>query len=113
MWSRLSERALHSDMCSRKKDGSFTAASSVVTPEDYSALRSYANDKIREFGRKILEGDIAVDPYEKGQTSSCKYCAYKSICGFDKKIPGYDMRMLDLTDDAAKELIVNMYKADQ
>jgi ATP-dependent helicase/nuclease subunit B len=96
-----------------KKDGSFTAASSVVTPEDYSALRLYANDKIREFGRKILEGDIAVDPYEKGQTSSCKWCAYKSICGFDKKIPGYDMRMLDLTDDAAKELIVNMYKADQ
>ncbi len=96
-----------------KKDGSFTAASRTVTSEDYSALRSYAGDKIREFGRRILKGDIEIDPYEKGQTSSCKYCPYKSVCGFDKKIPGYDMRTLDLEDDAAKQLIVNMYKSKE
>ena len=96
-----------------KKDGSFTAASQTVTPSDYAALRAYANDKIKEFGRRILTGDITVDPYEKGQASSCRYCPYRSICGFDKKIPGYEMRSLELTDDAAKDLIVNMYKADQ
>jgi ATP-dependent helicase/nuclease subunit B len=95
-----------------KKDGSFTAASKTISSEDYSALRAYTKDKMKEFGRKILQGDIEIDPYEQGQKSSCKYCPYKSVCGFDEKVPGYSMRNLDIEDDVAKELIVNMYKKE-
>ena len=93
-----------------KKDGGFTANSQTISPEDYSALRAYAGDKIQEFGRRILSGDIDINPYEMDQRSSCKYCVYRSICGFDEKIPGYSMRNLDLQDKDAKALIVDMYK---
>ena len=84
----------------KKKDGSFTAASSVMTREELKVVSDYVNVKVREIGRGILDGRIAVDPYEKGQSGSCTYCAYKRVCGFDRNIPGYDMRTLANIDKA-------------
>ena len=68
------------------------------------------NKKVRDFGKGILNGNIDINPYEMDQRSSCKYCAYRSICGFDEKIPGFSMRNLELQDKDAKALIVDMYK---
>ncbi len=93
-----------------KKDGSIGAYSQTILPEDYGALRRYAGDKIKEFGRRILDGDVEINPYEKGQSGSCTYCAYRSICGFDERIPGFSMRDLPLDDSSAKEAIINMYR---
>lgn len=78
----------------RKKDGSFSANSSVIKEEDMRAVSSYVNQKIRELGSGILEGTIAVNPYEQNGSTACTYCAYKSVCGFDGRIEGYEMRKL-------------------
>lgn len=52
----------------RRKDGSFTAASGVITDQDYGIVSSYVNERIRAFGKRILDGDISVNPYEmKGE----------------------------------------------
>ena len=62
--------------------------------------------KIRQAGRQILDGKIALDPYEQGNRSACEYCAYQKVCGFDKKIDGFVMRELEnLKEDEAMELI--------
>ena len=29
----------------------------------------------------------------EGQSSGCEYCPYKSVCGFDVKINGFEERM--------------------
>ena len=79
----------------RKKDGSFSARSSVMNGEELKAVSDYVNQKIYQIGTQILHGDIAINPYEKGQTDACTYCAYKAVCGFDGKIPGYKKRKLD------------------
>ena len=51
-----------------------------------------------------MDGKIALDPYEKEKRTACDYCNYKTLCGFDKKIPGYEMRELDkVSAEAAKE----------
>ena len=63
------------------------------------------NKKIREFGTRILNGDIKVDPYEGGGRNSCTYCQYKTICGYDEKIPGYATRQLDMDENKAMEAI--------
>ena len=90
-----------------KKDGSFTANSQVISNQDYSAVSSFVNKKIREFGTRILSGDIEVNPYEAGGRSSCTYCQYRTICGYDNKIPGYETRQLDMDEGAAMEAIRN------
>jgi len=86
----------------RKKDGSFSARSHVLSPEDFVSLTAFANKKIRAAGQKILEGDITVNPYEQGDQNACAYCAYKKVCGFDPGLTGFEMRKLeDLKDDEA------------
>ena len=74
----------------RKKDGSFSVRSSIIAKEDYEVVSQFVNHKIRQFGREILEGNIAVNPCEQGGRSSCTYCAYKGVCEFEEKIPGYE-----------------------
>ena len=87
------------------KNGGFSAYSQVISSDDYSAVSGYVNKKIREFGTRILNGDIKVDPYEGGGRNSCTYCQYKTICGYDEKIPGYATRQLDMDEDKAMEAI--------
>lgn len=77
-----------------KKDGSFTAASSVMEENDLRTISSYVNKKIKEIGSGILAGKTDVNPYEMGIQSSCSYCSYAGICGYDSKITGYSMRKL-------------------
>ncbi len=79
----------------RKKDGSFSAHSSVMSEEDLKTISDYVNYKIKELGTGILQGNISVNPCEQNGNSSCTYCSYKSICGYDAEIGGYGMRKLE------------------
>ncbi|MCM1123871.1 MAG: helicase-exonuclease AddAB subunit AddB [Eubacterium sp.] len=78
----------------RKKDGSFSAYSSVIKEEDMQVVSDYVNHKIRQLGNGILNGTISVNPYEQNDSKACTYCAYKSVCGYDSRIEGYGMRKL-------------------
>lgn len=77
------------------KNGAMAATSSVASEEQFAALSGYVTDKIKEIGREILDGNVAVNPYERKGRTSCDYCPYKGICGFDGRIPGYEYRYLD------------------
>lgn len=79
----------------KKKDGSFSARSGVLSREEMQLISSYVDAKIRSIGREILDGKIAANPYEKGNEEACTYCAYKKVCGFDGSIPGYEKRQLE------------------
>ncbi len=79
----------------RKKDGSFSAYSSVISEENMAVVSDYVNHKIKELGTGILQGNISVNPCEQNGNSSCTYCAYRSICGYDTEIAGYEMRQLE------------------
>jgi len=95
----------------RKKDGSLSTRSSVMSKEELQAVSDYVNQKIHKIGTQILHGDISINPYEKGQADACTYCAYKAVCGFDSKILGYKKRKLDkMSKDEAMERIVEETK---
>lgn len=90
----------------RKKDGSFTQASSVLSDEDFRTVSDYVNHKIKELGVSILDGDIGLNPYEQKDADACTYCDYKSVCGFDKKLGSKLVRHLEeLNQEAAMECI--------
>ena len=82
----------------KKKDGSFSARSGILSREELHVVSAYVDTKIRQIGREILDGKIAANPYEKGNEEACTYCTYKKVCGFDGSIPGYEKRQLEDLD---------------
>ena len=90
----------------KKKDGSFSARSSVMSGEELRIVSDYVNRKVKEIGSEILDGNIALNPYEMGQSDACTYCAYRKVCGFDGRVPGYEKRGLEDLDK--KEILRRM-----
>lgn len=87
------------------KDGGLKESSDVYTTDEMLMMTSFVNEKIREIGTKILQGDIEKNPCQKDGRSSCTYCAFKGVCGFDKKIQGYKMRDIDMKKEEAENAI--------
>lgn len=82
----------------RKKDGGYTAASPVAEEEQFELLMGHVKRRVAEYGERILNGDIRLDPYEMGTDDACRYCAYHSVCGFDRKLEGCEKRRLQPMD---------------
>lgn len=92
----------------RKKDGSFTQNSSVLSKDEFMYVSDFVKQKMKELGSSILKGDISLNPYEQSRQNACTYCNYKSICGFDKKLGAGLIRELDdMSQDLAMEKIKN------
>ncbi len=70
------------------KDGSLSKLSKAASSEQFAQLNAYVYEKIREIGSRIMEGETAPIPYERKQKTGCDYCIYRSVCGWDSKIPG-------------------------
>ena len=85
----------------RKKDGSFSARSSIMSSEELALVSDYVNHKVREIGREILAGHKEINPYETAKKHACEYCAYKKVCGFDSSLPGYEKRQLEESEQEA------------
>jgi len=75
-----------------KKSGELSARSSVASAEEFEVLREYVNHNIVKTGNDIYKGKVQVAPFVEGQVSSCDYCPYKAVCGFDVKTPGFEER---------------------
>lgn len=78
----------------RKKDGTFSARSSVLSREDLKTVSDYVSKKVADIGREILDGVISLNPYEMGSEEACAWCAYKKVCGFESSMPGCEKRKL-------------------
>ncbi len=83
---------------SYKKDGNFTAASSVATREQFEALGDYVKRKLTTYGDNIQNGDIAIHPYREEKRTACDYCDYKGVCGFDPSFAGNKYRRIEKPD---------------
>ena len=82
----------------RRKDGGFSARSSVLSAQELRTVSDYVSRKIAEIGRDILDGRISLNPYEKGSEEACTYCAYKRVCGFEPAMPGCSRNRLEELD---------------
>lgn len=82
----------------RKKDGSFSARSSVLSEQELKTVSDYVSRKIAELGREIMDGRISLNPYEKGKEEACTYCVYRNVCGFEPAMPGCGRNKLEELD---------------
>lgn len=74
--------------------GTFSSNSKVADQEQFASMMNYVNHKAKKIGQQILDGNTEVNPFEKQKENACEYCPYRSVCGFDEKIPGYAYRRL-------------------
>ena len=96
---------------SLKKDGTLAkTGTNALEPEDFRLVMDYVNRKVREIGKKILEGDVSVNPYQYGDDTACSFCPYRSVCGFDLQTPGCAYRRLDKLD--TEEALEKMKEKD-
>ncbi len=99
---------------SLNKDGSLSKKSSVLSQEKLNLLGDYAQVLVQHLGEEILSGKIDINPYTMGTKCACTYCQFKSVCGFDENISGYDYRKLNSTmDDSMWEAMEIMAKGDE
>jgi ATP-dependent helicase/nuclease subunit B len=59
----------------------------------------------------MYDGNVAVWPYELSDKKACTYCDYKSVCGFDRTVRGYDWRVLEPLDE--KEVLLRMQEEEK
>ncbi|MBQ3105389.1 MAG: helicase-exonuclease AddAB subunit AddB [Lachnospiraceae bacterium] len=78
-----------------KKDGTVSGRSSVFSSQQMQTAADYALEKAKQLGRDMAEGVIAVNPCTFGSDDACQYCQFRRICGFDRRIPGYEKRLLE------------------
>ena len=88
------------------KNGSLSKNSKVASEQEFEVMMRHALGKVLKVHQKILSGEVAAFPYRRKQESGCDYCAYRHICGFDQKIPGYKYR--DIFEMTQSEVIAAM-----
>lgn len=92
------------------KDGNISKSkSNVITKEQFSKLQNTAEKIIKQIAKEILDGRIDIKPayYKKNKIDVCKYCEYKSICGFNKNTNNYSY-----IDNKKKDEILEMLSSD-
>lgn len=78
-----------------KKDGSYTAASEVISEESFRLLQDFAKRKVEEFGKNLLNGRIDSLPVGGDpEHLACAYCDYSSVCDRKK----YMMKLIGRAD---------------
>lgn len=81
-----------------KTDGSLKATSKTASGEDFKVMSEYVRQTIGDAGRRIMDGDVAVRPYELSDRTGCDYCPYHMVCGFDPRLSGFAYRKLEKFD---------------
>ena len=83
--------------------------SSVTDTKGFQYLKAYVIRRLRKAGQEILEGNTDLSPCKDMGRTSCDYCPYHAVCGFDTKTAGYGYRRLkalkpqEIWEDIRKE----------
>lgn len=85
-----------------KNDGTFHANSRVLTPEQFELLRKHLRETLQLVGREIMAGKVKIEPYRKGNNTSCQYCNFKPVCQFDLLLEDNVYRLL--SEDCKEEI---------
>ncbi|MEA4925335.1 MAG: helicase-exonuclease AddAB subunit AddB [Syntrophomonadaceae bacterium] len=81
-------------------NGGFAKTSSVLPVAGFAALIRHVEELLRKIGREIMAGAARIEPVKNGQRRACAYCAYPSVCQFDRLLPDNNYKNIrPLKDD--------------
>lgn len=73
---------------------------SHITTKQFDRLAEHIGGKISEMTDSMIGGASAVNPVADGNTNSCTYCSYRSVCGFYSDLPGKSLRRIKYLKDS-------------
>ena len=79
---------------------------SGVTKEQFEVLQKYIIKTIKDIAKEIYTGKVDIKPYYKEGRTPCKYCEYKSICGFNSNLCKKEYNYIDKKSN--DEILNNM-----
>jgi ATP-dependent helicase/nuclease subunit B len=82
-----------------KQDDSFYANSAVLSEEDFDYLLGHVDNLLRRASQELVGGKVKIEPYKLGDQTACTFCPYRSICQFDRQLPGNNYRNLSSLKD--------------
>ena len=75
------------------KDGApVPGKSAAISGKQFEHLRNFVYRQMERFGSAIAAGEISARPYRRKDRTGCDYCEFQSVCGFDRKLSGYEYR---------------------
>ncbi len=92
-----------------KKDGDFQKNSLpfLKTEREFSVLRRYTAEMLRQTGEDILDGYIAIRPITYEGKDACAFCSYQAFCQFDETLAENKKTPLDkMSDEDAMERMI-------
>ena len=92
---------------STDKNGEYKAGSEICSTNEFETLSHYVNKKMQEIGSRIRQGDVSKKPFKKADVTGCTYCAYRGVCGFDERVPGYMHENVVLSEDEVMERMMS------
>ena len=72
---------------SLKKDGSYTATSSLITEEQLRLLRRQIAGNVVQMAELLHRGRIGAVPANRNGRLPCEYCDYRAVCGREIQWP--------------------------
>lgn len=80
--------------------------SSTLTKEEFAILQKKIRKLVKQIADEILGGRIEIKPTynPKQKKTSCEYCPYKTICGFDSKKNVYEYIANKSKDEIFEEI---------
>lgn len=83
----------------RINKGDVLGKSSAATIEQFTVLRSYVKQLLKDMCSELMKGNVPISPYKKKKLTSCSYCNYSSVCQFDQSQKENSFRMLHDRED--------------
>jgi ATP-dependent helicase/nuclease subunit B len=75
----------------KKKDGEFYKNGEAMATADFGALLKKIEDDLISHGERIFAGDIAANPFRKGNERACDWCQCQAVCRFDSWIHPFNV----------------------
>ena len=67
-----------------KKDGvPVKGEQNAMPPQAFREMTRQLEETVRNLGRRIFAGDVAVNPYKHKEKTPCAYCPYPAVCRID------------------------------
>lgn len=88
------------------KDMTLGKVSKVASKKEIEALLDYVENRLEDGSKEILNGVVKINPYQLKNKKACDYCPFKSVCGFDLRLPEHNYRKLGNVsmEDIKKEI---------
>ncbi len=77
------------------KNGAPYKNAQVMDTEDFRRIGRYTRRKIMEMGEAVYAGKLNASPYKNEKKTSCDYCPFQSVCGFDDRLEEDAYRQLN------------------